>query len=193
MELTFGAIAAGRIVLYRITEQNADFVRSWLHQQTEDAEILEEFEASYLPEYDPQGRQTDYGFYATLDGELAGLSLLQVDSWHDARGCTGADTLPHMRGRGVAPGSKPHLFYVGFALLGLNRIETGCFVSNTSSKRSLEKTPGLQLEGLLRGYGRNSRGQFEDEYRYSILRGEWEALYDKSQVTLLPQDRPAGR
>lgn len=184
----FGALRAGPIVLYRITEQNADHVRSLLRDQP--PEIRSEFEASYLPEYDEAGRQTLFGFYATLHGELAGLSLLAVDSWKDGRGCTGADTLPHMRGRGVAPGSKPHLFYLAFELLGLNRVETGCFVSNLASKRSLEKTPGLRFEGVLREYGRNDRGEYEDELRYAILRSDWLRLYREQRVEVLPEERP---
>jgi RimJ/RimL family protein N-acetyltransferase len=75
-----------------------------------------------------------------------------------------------MRGRGVAPASKPLLLRLGFGALGLNRIETGCFVSNLASRRSIEKTPGFRLEGTLRQYGRNARGEFEDELRYAILR-----------------------
>lgn len=190
MELNFGAIRVGRIVLYRITSQNTDYIRSRLRQQPDIEEVLAEFENEYLPQFDAQGRQTRFGFYSTLDGELAGLSLLVVDSWHHARGCTGADVIPHVRGRGVTPGSKPHLFYLAFEMLGLNRVETGYFVSNRSSKRSLEKTPGLRFEGVLRENGRNARGEFEDEYRYAILKSDWEALYDKSQVLLLPEDRP---
>lgn len=190
MTLTFGAIQVGPIVLYRITEQNAADVRKLLQSQPDHHEILAEFDTSYQPRFDDTGRQVRFGFYTTLDGELAGLSLLVVDRWHHARGYTGADTLPHMRGRGVAPGSKPHLFYLAFELLGLNRVETGCFVSNTASRRSLEKTPGLQFEGVLRQYGRNDRGEFEDEYRYAILKSDWLTHYDRSQVVLLPHDKP---
>lgn len=142
--------------------------------------MLSEIDESYLPTFDNQGRQTLYGFYALLDNVLAGLSLIAVDSWERLRGFTGADTLLHMRGKGVAPGSKPHLFYVGFAMLGLHRIETGCNVSNHTSKRSLDKTPGLQLEGTLGGWIRHPDGTFEDEYRYAIIRPDWERLYSQS-------------
>jgi RimJ/RimL family protein N-acetyltransferase len=90
-----------------------------------------------------------------------------------------------MRGRGVTPGSKPHLFYLAFELLELNRVATGCRVSNLASKRSLEKTVGLQLEGIMRESGVNDDGAFEDEYLYAILRRDWLALYDKTQVQVL--------
>jgi ribosomal-protein-serine acetyltransferase len=100
------------------------------------------------------------------------------------RGYTGADTPESMRGRGIAPRSKAHLLYVGFQMLGLNRIETGCFVSNTASQRSIEKTPGFVFEGILRAYGRNAQGVFEDERRYAILRSDWQRLYNPVDVTV---------
>ena len=90
-----------------------------------------------------------------------------------------------MRGRGVTPRSKAHLFYLAFALLELNRVATGCLVSNHSSKRSIEKTPGFQLEGISRESGLNEQGVYEDEYLYSILRRDWLNLYDERQVQVI--------
>ena len=74
---------------------------------------------------------------------------------------------------------------VAFELLGLNRVETGCFVSNLSSKRSIGKTAGFRFEGTLRESGLTEQGTFGDEYLYAILRRDWLTLYDKSQVTVL--------
>ena len=81
--------------------------------------------------------------------------------------------------------SKPLLFYLAFEILNLNRVETGCLVSNTSSKRSIEKTKGFILEGTLREFGRNVDGHFEDELRYGILKSDWELLYDKSSINVI--------
>jgi ribosomal-protein-serine acetyltransferase len=144
--------------------------------------IIDEMNMNYLPQYDQAGRRTTWGFYALLDGELAGLSLLGISSWHHARGYTGADTLPQLRGRRVAPDSKPHLFHLGFGMLGLNRIETGCYASNAPSRWSIEKTPGFVFEGVMREYGRNADGAFEDERRYAILREDWRALYANFKI-----------
>lgn len=180
--LAFHALRCGAITLHRITAANVDEVRVMWSGFSDSDYMLSELNESYLPQYDAEDRQILYGFYAMLDGVLAGGSILGVSAWSHRRGYTGADTFTHMRGKGVAPGSKPHLFYLGFALLGLWRIETGCNVSNTASKRSLDKTPGLQLEGVLRGYARNADGSFEDEYRYAILRPDWERLYDPREV-----------
>lgn len=179
---TFAGLRIGPIELHLITHDNAAELRERLSRYPDGDYMLSELEESYLPTQDREGRTNKYGFYTTLNGELAGMSLLGISRWPDLRGYTGADTLEHMRGRGVAPGSKPHLFYLGFHLLGLNRIETGCFVSNLSSKRSIGKTPGFIFEGTLRQYGRNTQGQFEDEYRYAILRDDWLRLYNRTDV-----------
>lgn len=183
-EPQFSALKHGNITLHLINADNATAVRAMVDGFPDSPYMLAEFDQSCQPEY-KEGRRSLYGFYATLDGVLAGMSLLGISSWSNLRGFTGADTFVHMRGRGVAPGSKPHLFYLGFHLLGLHRIETGCLVSNTSSKRSIEKTAGFQFEGILRGYSRNERGEFEDEYRWSILRPEWEQLYDPAAVEVI--------
>ena len=180
----FKAISSDSITLYLINEENLADVRSMFQGFPDSGYMLKELEESYLPEFEAEER-VKYGFYSMLEDKLAGLSLLGISSWKDRRGYTGADTLLHMRGRGVAPRSKPHLFYLAFEILGLNRIETGCYVSNTASKRSIEKTTGFELEGVLREYGLNPQGEFEDEYRYAILYRDWLKLYDKSQVAVI--------
>lgn len=180
----FKALREGSITLTLINEENLDEVRAMFQDFSDSASILEELNASYIPRF-TDGLRTKYGFYAMLGGELAGLSLLGISSWKHRRGYTGADTLLHMRGRGVAPRSKPHLFYLAFEILGLNRVETGCFVSNLASKRSIEKTAGFELEGIFREEGLNDRGEFEDAYRYAILRRDWLRIYDKSRIEVV--------
>lgn len=184
-EVGFRALRNGAITLHLINADNFPDVRRRFTGFPDSDYMLKEMDQSYIPEYDSSRRRTMYGFYATLDGELAGTSLLGISDWDELHGYTGADTLLHMRGRGVAPGSKPHLFYVGFHLLGLNRIETGCFVSNTASQRSIEKTAGFQFEGILRSFARNEHGEFEDERRYAILRDDWLKLYDPAEVEVI--------
>lgn len=183
--LAFRALRYGELILHRIREENLDEVRRLFAAMPDAGYLLAELEANYRPEYDEELRQTLFGFYSTLGGELAGASLLGVSSWLEARGFTGADTFVHMRGLGVAPASKPALYYLGFAVLGLNRIETGCFASNLASRRSLEKTPGLVYEGTLRQYARNATGVFEDEHRFAILRSDWLALYRDARIEVV--------
>ena len=186
MDIHFPALRQGAITLYPITTDNMEEVLALFSGFPDSDDMIEEIKENYLPKYDEAGKCINYGFYATFNGEAAGISLLGISSWHDLRGYTGADTLLHMRGKGVAPGSKPHLFYIGFHLFGLNRIETGCFVSNIASKRSIEKTPGFQYEGTLRAHGRNDDGEFEDVYSYAILRRDWERLYNPADLEVIP-------
>jgi RimJ/RimL family protein N-acetyltransferase len=181
------SLLAGDIELHRITLENLAAVRAMFENEPDAQDMMEEIESDYLPKYDDENRLTKYGFYVLKAGKIAGLSLLTVDSWEDARGSTGADFLGSMRGQGLAPGSKPHLFYLGFAVLGLNRIETGHFVSNRSSQRSIEKTPGFVFEGILREHGRNDDGEFEDVKYYGIIRRDWLELYKDLDIAVVYQ------
>lgn len=185
MNISLRALRRGSLQLHLINAENFPEVARLFTGYPDSDYMLSELHQSYIPRYDMAGRRIIFGFYATLDGELAGGSLLGISDWDNLHGYTGADTFEHMRGRGVAPGSKPHLFYLGFHLLGLNRIETGCLVSNTASQRSIEKTAGFVYEGTLRQFQRNAAGTFEDERRYAILRHDWERLYDPAEIEVL--------
>lgn len=180
----FTALYSDDITLHLIQEDNLAEIAELFQGHPDSREMLEELFRNYLPQYE-RGRRTTFGFYSLLGQELAGMTLLSVDSWEEKAGSTGADVFRHMRGRGVTPRSKPHLFYLAFELLGLNRVATGCRVSNLSSKRSIEKTAGFQFEGVMRESGVNDQGEFEDELLYAILRRDWLRLYDKTQVTVL--------
>jgi len=181
----FRALRSGAITLTLIEADDLPVIEDRIRNTAEFEYFSNELRENYLPEYDSDGTRTQYGFYAEIDDQIVGFSLFSVDDWHDMRGSTGADTLPEMRGRGITPGSKAHLFYLGFALLGLNRIETACLISNVSSQRSIEKTLGFEFEGILRGYERNAAGEFEDVRWYGILRRDWERLYNPADVEVI--------
>ena len=51
--------------------------------------------------------------------------------------------------------------------------------------KGMIETAGFQLEGTLREYAKNLNGEFEDEYRYAILKTDWEKLYGKSEVQIM--------
>jgi ribosomal-protein-serine acetyltransferase len=185
-ERGFRALRTGELLLRLIEEEMVPALVAELARHADAAEMEEELRASYLPEYDRRGRRTAYGFATERGGVLVGFSLLTVDSWDDARGSTGADTLAAFRGQGIAPASKPALFHLGFAMLGLHSIATGCAESNTSSRRSIEKTPGFVYERTSRQSARREDGGgFEDEHHWSILRPDWERLYDRTAVEVL--------
>ena len=172
------------ISLFLINENNVEEVRRMFRGFQDSEEMILEMNEHYLPEYE-NGRRVKYGFYTLLENELAGMSLVGIDSFKEKKGYTGADTFLHMRGKGVAPRSKPHLFYFAFELLELHRLATGCLVSNLASKRSIEKTPGFIFEGVSRESGINDQGEFEDEYLYAILRKDWLMLYDKTKIKII--------
>lgn len=178
------ALYSDSITLHLVNEDNLAQVSTLFQGFPDSSEMLQELFQHYLPRYE-NGKRTNYGFYVLLGDELAGMTLLTVDDWAGRIGSTGADMFRHMRGRGVTPRSKPHLFYLAFELLGLNRVATGCLISNVSSKRSIEKTAGFQFEGISRESGVNERGEFEDEYLYAILRRDWLRLYDRSQIQVI--------
>ena len=180
----FKALHSNNITLHLINEENLAEVFTMFQGHPDSPSMLEELMRNYLPRYE-QGRRTNFGFYSMLGNELAGMTVLTVDSWEESYASTGADIFQHMRGRGVTPRSKPHLFYLAFEILGLNRVATGHLVSNVSSKRSIEKTAGFQFEGVMRESGVNDQGVFEDELLYAILRRDWLQLYDKTQVQVL--------
>ncbi len=171
--------------MHLINDIDVSRVDSLLRDYDESDYFLGELHRSCVPRFDDEGRRTKYGFLVELKGKPAGLCLLGISSFEHKRGYTGADTLPHMRGKGVAPGCKPALLYLAFELLGLNRVETGCAVSNNASRRSIEKTKGFRFEGTLRGYSRNAEDEFEDELRYGILREDWLELYDVADIEVI--------
>lgn len=184
---SFTRLQNDMVTLHLITSNNLNLILEQISNYHEASYFRSEITAHYTPRYDTKGRRNRWGFYTTQNDELVGFSLLGINSWDDKRGYTGADTLPHQRGKRIAPASKPHLFYLGFYLLGLNRIETGCFVRNDASRRSIEKTPGFVFEGTLRQYAWDRvTKRFEDELRYAILRDTWQALYDPNDITLVP-------
>ena len=187
-KVKFKGMSLEPIFLTLIDEDNLSGVREMFSGFPDSEYMLGELERSYVPKYDEQGKRTRYGFYVHYNGELAGLTMLTVDNWKHCRAYTGADILTHMRGKGITPQCKPLLFYLAFEILDLNRVETGCLVSNIASKKSIEKTPGFQFEGTLREYCCNEKGDFEDEYRYSILKKEWMELYDKISVKIIMSD-----
>lgn len=186
------ALYADSIMLHLITEENLPFVLEIFSGFPDSKDIIQEIEENYVPEYE-DGRRIKFGFYSIFEGQLAGLSLLGVSDWKAKKGYTGADTLLHMRGQGIAPRSKPHLFYLGFEMLGLNRLETGCLVSNFASRRSIEKTAGFVFEGVSRESGINDAGEFEDEYLYAILRKDWLRLYGRVEVKVIRENQNSSR
>ena len=76
----------------------------------------------------------------------------------------------------------------GFGELGLHRIVAVCDAENAASYRVMEKI-GMRREGLFleaRPANKNSDKQYGDEYRYAILRDEYESLRGIAYQKTLP-------
>lgn len=176
-------LQADGLTLQRIEPGNILFVEQCI-RATGDVGLLSHLNKNYMPAPNT-GKLTNFGFAIELEGRFVGLTLLCVSSWVNGHGFTTTNIAEPNWGYGVAPRTKPHLFYLGFEIIGLNRIEAGCGVSNRASKRSIEKTRGFVLEGRLREYVRGSDGRFEDEDRYAILRSDWAKMYDASSISVV--------
>jgi len=181
----FTALRSGPITLFPIDSWNIRNAMDMVCRFADRKVLREEIARSYAPAFNAKGIRTKWGFYTRLDGVIAGLSLLGISSKSATVGYTGADTLSHMRGQGVAPGSKAALFYLGFELLNLKRIETGCNPANEASKRSIEKTPGFEFIGVFPSEHPNEKGEIEEENRYAIKRADWKRLYADVKVEVL--------
>ena len=103
---------AGGITLHLISEDNLAEVSTLFQGFPDSPVMLAELFRSYLPRYEG-GQRTNFGFYSLLGDELAGMTLLSVDSWDERAGSTGADVFAYMRRRGVTPGSKPQFILPG--------------------------------------------------------------------------------
>ena len=182
---SFQGFRYGELTMTLIDDSNLSMLNDYLHQIEESDYFINELHNSYMPKFDSEERRMKYGFYITLLDKPAGLSLLGISSYKHCRGYTGADTFPHMRGKSIAPLSKVPLFYLAFETLNLNRVETGCIISNKSSQKSIEKTKGFKFEGVLKEYSKKADGSFEDELRYNIIKKDWLKLYNNIDIEII--------
>ena len=77
-------------------------------------------------------------------------------------------------GQGFMSEAVGAILRYGFMVAGYNRIEAFVNYGNQRSTRLLERN-GFHMDGLLRQYELN-RGKFVDQYCYSLLKSDWEAI-----------------
>ncbi|GAB3551311.1 hypothetical protein [Spirosoma fluminis] len=73
----FKALYSDSITLHLINQDNVADVYALFQGYPDSDELLVEIAENYLPRY-VDGKRTNYGFYTTLNDELASLSLLIV-------------------------------------------------------------------------------------------------------------------
>lgn len=81
------------------------------------------------------------------------------------------------QGRGYGREATELVLRYAFEELNLNRVELSVYADNWRAIRMYQKV-GFVQEGCAR-QARYSNGRYQDEYRFAILRSEWEALYGR--------------
>lgn len=79
---------------------------------------------------------------------------------------------PDYWGQGIMSEAAHALLEVGFNLVGLHKIEIGCYSYNKASHRVAEKL-GFTLESKIRDR-KDAQGKRCDLLRYGLLKSEWE-------------------
>ena len=138
-----------------------------------------------------QGKsKTDYVFAIVVKDEerligSAGLHQIDARTRSATFGLLIGDVAYQNRGFG-SEATRLTLKY-GFRELNLNRIQLGVFANNWRAIRAYQKA-GFVHEGCLR-QSQYSQGEYVDEYRFAILREEWEGL---TTLNIGDNFRPAG-
>lgn len=124
--------------------------------------------------------KTDYVF---------GIALKQTDRLVGVTGLHGVDPVNRaalfginvgdtaFQGRGYGREATELALRYGFEELNLNRIELSVYADNWRAIRMYQKV-GFVQEGCAR-QARYSGGRYQDEYRFAMLRSEWESLYGR--------------
>jgi RimJ/RimL family protein N-acetyltransferase len=123
---------------------------------------------------------TDYVFGITLkQGDrligVTGLHQVSLVNRSAVFGINLGDTA--QQGRGYGREATQLVLRYAFEELNLNRVELSVYSDNWRAIRMYQKV-GFVQEGCARQahYG---NGRYQDEYRFGILRSEWESLYGR--------------
>ncbi len=94
---------------------------------------------------------------------------------------------PDYWGRGIVPEAAAALVEIGFTLLGLHKIELGCYDYNKKIQAVARKL-GFTLEATLRDR-KDAQGRRCNDLRFGLLRSEWEI--NQKQVSIFLIGAPA--
>ena len=131
--------------------------------------MAEEWIATHQENHD-KGLQTVFAVTLVQTSELMGSIFLAFDDAHSIAELGYWIGVPYW-GKGYATEASIELLRYGFEERDVNKIFARTIARNTASNRVLEKI-GMKLEGRLRQQIRKW-GRFEDEWRYGILREEY--------------------
>ncbi|HGI4268833.1 TPA: GNAT family N-acetyltransferase [Streptococcus agalactiae] len=136
---------------------------------------LEE-EITYIQEIYPTNLEKEKlpsGYAITLKGDDKVIGSVDFNHRHeDDIFEIGYLLHPDYWGQGIVPEAASALVEIGFILLGLHKIELGCYDYNKQSQAVARKL-GFTLEANIRDR-RDAQGQRCGDMRFGLLRSEWE-------------------
>jgi ribosomal-protein-alanine N-acetyltransferase len=136
--------------------------------EAETRKALDEYIANQL-----EVQRTTYRFAITVPPQDAAIGLLKLSRQWEAihEWEVGWAIQMHEWGKGYATEAAGQVIDWAFKVLNVHRIVAFCHVDNAASVRVMEKL-GMHQDGRLRET-RWLRGQWWDEYVYSIVEREW--------------------
>jgi RimJ/RimL family protein N-acetyltransferase len=105
---------------------------------------------------------------------VGGSGLHRID-WDVPRFEIGFWCRVRFQGRGLITEAVRGIAGFAFEALKAKRVEVRCAESNLKSRAVIERV-GFSLEGILRNYGRDPRGELRDTLLFSMLPAEYQAL-----------------
>jgi ribosomal-protein-alanine N-acetyltransferase len=174
----------GRNVNLRIAEKDdLPLIAEWLnnHEFFNYAPFPQKSRAELERQYDSLPSESKWFVVEKKDGSKIGLV------YHELEGSQmeiGYALLPTERNKGYGAEAITIIVDYLFLTRQIVRIQATTDLKNKASRRVLERN-GFKCEGTIRKAG-FVRGQWRDEYLYSILREEWKEprarLYHKPKV-----------
>jgi RimJ/RimL family protein N-acetyltransferase len=144
------------------TDVTAELVMGWLEENR-----------------NPERKSYIFSLDITDTHQFIGLMALYIGKPTYKKGEVWFKVHSHFWNNGYTTEALRRVLQLAFTQLNLHRIEAGCAVGNTASKRVLEKA-GLIQEGLMRK-NLPIRGQWVDNFQFSMLDTDYELLAEKDE------------
>jgi ribosomal-protein-alanine N-acetyltransferase len=162
----------GKIVNLRVPEKkDLSLIEEWRNSpefQGEHNLLIQESSAELEKKYDNFRPDEKWFLIEKKDGTRIGLVVLELEGGVQE---LGYGIIPSERGKGYCTEAVKIAVDYLFLSKPIVRIQAHTNVRNTGSQRVLEKA-GFQKEGIIRKRI-FVRGDWRDEFLYSILREEW--------------------
>ena len=141
-----------------------------------------------LPGERSRGERLDFLIVDGADAPVGVTGLTEL-SLRDRRAVVGTWLGRNHWGTGANRASKALIAWLGFRVLGLERLGAYADLDNPRSQAALEKL-GFQPEGVLRRWHRHGES-VHDVRTYSWLRAEWEGSELAGQAIVVRGEPPA--